>query len=128
MKCCLRFKTSCAHGSIVSLELCRNFCSFKWLKFNIRRLNNLTPLVSCISNTEFPLGLQKLRVVTLNLLIDFLFLILSLSLLHLLMQYGKNEFSNTLVLAGIGLILFCVIERVRYAPSLTAMVNLKVIW
>ena len=37
------------------------------------------------------------------------------------MQYGKNEFSNTSVLAGIGLILFYIVERVRYAPSLTAL-------
>ena len=56
------------------------------------------------------------KVVTLNLLIDFIFLILSLSLLHSLIQYGKNEFSNTLVRAEIGLILFCVVERVTYAP------------
>ena len=70
--------------------------------------------------TEFPLGLIKLTTATLNLLIDFLFLIFSLSLPHSLMQYGKNEFSNTFVLAGIDLILFCAAERVRYVPSLTA--------
>ena len=51
----------------------------------------------------------------------FKFLVLTLSLLHSLMQYGKNEFSDTLVLAGIGLILFCVFERLKYAPSLTAL-------
>ena len=70
---------------------------------------------------KIPLGLIKLRIVTLNLLIDSIFLIFSLSLLHSLMQYGKNEFSNTLVLAGIGLVLFCVFERGRYAPSLTTL-------
>ena len=37
------------------------------------------------------------------------------------MQYGKIEFSNSLVLAGIGLILFCAAELVRYAPSLTTL-------
>ena len=51
----------------------------------------------------------------------FYFLILSLSLPHSLMQYGKNEFSNTLVLAEIGLILFYVVERVTYTTSLTAL-------
>ena len=72
-----------------------------------------------MSKTEFPL---KLRIVNLNLLIDFIFLTLLLSLLHsLLMQYGKNEFSNSLVLAGIGLILFCVVEQVRYATLLTSL-------
>ena len=81
-------------------------------------------MVSCISKTEFPLGiieLLKIRSVILNLLIDYIFLILSLSLLHALMQYGKNGFSDTLVLAESGLILFCVVERVRYASSLTAL-------
>ena len=53
--------------------------------------------------------------------IDSIFLILTLSLIHSLMQYRKNEFSDTLVLAGIGLILFCVVERVRYATSLTTL-------
>ena len=33
----------------------------------------------------------------------------------------KNRFSNILVLTGIDLILFCEVERVRYAPSLTAL-------
>ena len=74
--------------------------------------------MSCISKTDFPLGLIKLRIVTLNLLIGFIFLILSLSSLHSLMQYGKNEFSDALVLAGTGLILFCVVEQVS---SLTAL-------
>ena len=70
---------------------------------------------------EFPLSLMMLRIVTLNLLIDFILLIFSSSLLHPLMQYRKNKFSDTLVLAGIGLILFCVVERVRYATSLTTL-------
>ena len=72
-----------------------------------------------MSKTEFTL---KLRIVNLNLLIDFIFLTLLLSLLHsLLMQYGKNELSDSLVLAGIGLILFCVVEQVRYASLLTSL-------
>ena len=70
----------------------------------------------------FPSDLVKLRIVILNLLlIDSLFLILSLRLLHFLIQYGKNEFWNALVLAGIRLNLFCVVEQVRYASSLTAL-------
>ena len=44
-----------------------------------------------------------------------------MTLIHSLTQHGKNEFSNTLVLGKIGLILFCVAERVKYAPSLTAL-------
>ena len=32
----------------------------------------------------------------------------------------KKEFLITLVPIGIGFILFCVVDRVRYAPSLTA--------
>ena len=48
-------------GSSVLLKLCRNLCSFKWLKYNLSRLNNLIPSVSCISKTEFPLGLIKLQ-------------------------------------------------------------------
>ena len=72
-----------------------------------------------MSKTEFTL---KLRIVNLNLLIDFIFLTLLLSLLHsLLMQYGKNELSDSLVLAGIGLILFCVVEQVRYTSLLTSL-------
>ena len=63
----------------------------------------LIPLVSCMSKTEFPLGLIKLGIVTLNLFINFIILILSLSLLHSLMQFGKNKFSSTFVLAGTGL-------------------------
>ena len=94
---------------------------FKWLKFSLRRLNNFIPLVSCISKSGFPLGLIKLRIVTLNLLIDFIFLILSLSLLYSLMQYGRNEFSNALDFAGIGSKLFRVVEWVRYTPSLAAL-------
>ena len=83
------------------------------MKFNLRRVNNLIPLVSCIPKTEFPLGLIKLRIITLNLLIDSVFLILLLSLLLSIIHNGKNEFSNALVLAGI-LIVFFDVERVRY--------------
>ena len=71
--------------------------------------HNLIPLVSCILKTGLPLELIKLRIVNLNVLIDSIFLISSLSLLHSLMQYGKNQFSNALVLTGPGLILFCVV-------------------
>ena len=37
------------------------------------------------------------------------------------MEYEKNEFSKTLVLTGISLILFCAVKRVRYALSLTPL-------
>ena len=62
--------------------------------------------------SEFPLGLIKLWIVTLNLLIDSVFLIF---------QYGKKWILRYLFLAGIELILFCAVERVRYAPSLTSL-------
>ena len=41
--------------------------------------------------------------------------------LNAIWKNGKNEFSNTLVLAGTGLILFCVVERVQYSPPVTAL-------
>ena len=52
--------------STVSLEPCLNLCSFKWLKFNLRRVSSLRPLVSCIAKTEFSLDLIKLRIISLN--------------------------------------------------------------
>ena len=91
--------------STMLLKLCQKLCSLKWRKFNFIRLKNIISLVSCISKIDFPLGLIKLRIVTLNLLIDFIFLILWSSLLYSLMQYEKNEFSNTLALARIGVFL-----------------------
>ena len=53
--------------------------------------DDLIPLVSCMSKTEFPLGLIKFRMVTLDLLIDLLFLILSLSLLHSKVLQNTNN-------------------------------------
>ena len=77
--------------------------------------------MSCISTTVFALGVIKLRIVNLNLLTNSIFPILLLSLLHSLIQYWKNELSNTLAFAGIGLNLFCVFNSVRYAPSLPVL-------
>ena len=37
------------------------------------------------------------------------------------MQYGKNEFSDTLVLTGIGSILVFIVNRVKYVPPLAAL-------
>lgn len=36
-------------GWIVSLKLCRNLCSFKQLKINLRSASSLRPGVSCIA-------------------------------------------------------------------------------
>ena len=113
VKCCLRFKTTRAYEIHHVIKV--------MTKFNLRSLNNLIPLISCISTTVFALGVIKLRIVNLNLLIDSIFLILLLSLLRSLIQYRKNEFSNTLAVAEIGLNLFCVFKAVRFAPSLTAL-------
>ena len=64
-------------------------------------------------NSQLPSGLKTLRIFTLNLLIDSMFIAFSLSLLYSLRQYGKKEkeFSNTLFLTGIGFILFFVFDR-----------------
>lgn len=96
MKCSLWFKTACGHERFtVSLRLCRNVCSLKWQKVYLWRLNNLIPLVSCTSKTEFPLWIIKSRTVALNWLIDSVFLILLLSLFQVLIQHGKKT-SETL--------------------------------
>ena len=51
-----------------------------------------TPFLSMEKkNSQLPLGLKTLRIFTLNLLIDSVFLALSLSLLYSLRQYGKKE-------------------------------------
>ena len=72
------------------------------------------------TKNRVPFKLIKLRIITLNLLIDSVFLILLLSLLLSIIHNGKNEFSNALVLAGIlagiSLIVFFDVERVRYFP------------
>ena len=72
----------------VSLEPCLNLCSFKWLKFSLRRVSSLRPLVSCIAKTEFSLGLIKLMIVSLNLFTDTIFRISSLSAHHCLIENG----------------------------------------
>ena len=60
------FRSHLHIGSTISLKPCLNLCSFKWLKFNLRRVNSLRPLVSCIAKTEFSLGLIRLRIISLN--------------------------------------------------------------
>ena len=60
-------------GSTGSLKPCPNLCSFKWLKFNLRRVNSLRLLLSCIAKSEFSLDLIKLRIISLNLFSDTMF-------------------------------------------------------
>ena len=36
-----------------SLKLCRNLCSFKWLKFKLKRVSSLRPDILCISQKGF---------------------------------------------------------------------------
>ena len=74
-------------GSTVSLKPCLNLCSFKWLKFSIRRVSSLRPLVSCIAKTEFCLGLVKLRIISVNELTD-MFQNFSQGAHHSLIEYG----------------------------------------
>ena len=52
-----------------------------------------------MAKTESSVGLIKLRTLYFNLLIEFTFLISSLSFLHSLAQCGKKDDSNDLVLA-----------------------------
>ena len=106
--------------SNVSIKLCLHLCYSKWLKFKFRRLNNLIPLVSCMSKTEILLDLIKLRIVTLNLLL-ILYSYFVIEFTPFFTAIQKNEFLNTLVFAGIALILLCVVEQVKYASSPIAL-------
>ena len=87
------FSVSTPHlhiGSTVSLKPCLNLCSFKWLKFNLRCVSSLRPLVSCIAKTEFSLDLIKLMIVSLNLFTDTMFRISALSAHHCLIMLRYN--------------------------------------
>ena len=75
-------------------------------KFNRRRVSSLRPLVSCIAKAKFSLGLTKLRIISLNLLIDTMFRISSLCTHHSLIEYGQKDELKTLVLPGRVFILF----------------------
>ena len=82
-------------GSTASPKLCRNLCSFKCLKFNLRRLNSLIPLVSCIPKTEFLLGLIKLRIVTLKVVSATFLLVCFVCLKERTSETRKNVFYFT---------------------------------
>ena len=67
----------------------------------MKQVSNFTPLVSRFAKTGFYLCPMKLRTLDLNLVIESIFLISSLSVLHSLAQCGKkNDVSNDLLLAG----------------------------
>ena len=75
----------------VSLKLCRNLCSFKWLNPKRSLVSNFIPIGSCIEKTERLFTLMKLSSSDLNLPKDSAFLIMLSNLFHSLIQYGKNE-------------------------------------
>ena len=77
-------------GLTVSLKPCLNFCLFKWLKFNLRRVTNLRPLMLCIAKKELSLGLIKLKIIFLNLFTDTMFPISSLNTHHFLISFDKK--------------------------------------
>ena len=54
-------------GSTVSLKPSLNLFSFKWLKFSLKIVSSLRPLVSCIAKTDLSLCLIKLTIISLNL-------------------------------------------------------------
>ena len=58
---------------IISWKLCRNLCSFRWLKSNLKRLNSFRPLILWTSKTEFYLVLTKFRILVLNVFTEFIF-------------------------------------------------------
>ena len=53
-------------GFKVSRKLCLNLCSFRWLKFSLKRVSNLMPLLSWIAKTEYSEALMKLSNAFLN--------------------------------------------------------------
>ena len=75
----------------VSLKLCQNLCSFKWLNPKCSLVSNFISIGSCIEKTEQLFTLMKLRISDLNLPKDSAFLIILSNLFHSLIQYGKNE-------------------------------------
>ena len=98
---------------IISLKLCRNLCSFRWLKSNLKRVNSFTPLISWTSKTEVSLGLTKFMMLVLNVFIEFIFLSSSLRFPHASAQWGKKDDSKVLFLAGKVFILFWVEDWVK---------------
>ena len=61
-------------GWIETLKLCRNLCSFEWLKLNlIKRVSSLRSDILFIAQAEFFFGLIKLRVTFLNFFCRFYF-------------------------------------------------------
>ena len=69
-------------GSMVALNLFRNLCSFKWLKFNLRQFIRLILFVSWIIKIEISVGLMKLIIFSLNWTADSIFQSSSLTLFH----------------------------------------------
>ena len=80
--------------------------------------SSLKPLVSCIAEMEFSLGLIKLRTVSLNLFTDTMFRSSSLSAHHSLIDYGLKDKLKDLVLPEKVFILFWHADVVWHSPSL----------
>ena len=104
---------------IIPWKLCRNLCSFKWLKPSLKRVNSFKPLISWISKTEISLSLTKFRILVLNVFVEFIILGSLLRFPHAPAQCGKKDHSKILVLVGKVFILFWVKEQVKYVLKLS---------
>ena len=82
----------------VSLKLCWNVWSFKWLKPKWSLVSNFIPIRSCIEKREQLFTFMKLRSSDLYLPKDSAFLVLLSNLFHYLIQHGKNECLKLVVL------------------------------
>ena len=78
-------------GLIASLKLCWDLCSFKWLKFNLRRVTNFKLNIQYFFiynkyNNNISFGLIKSRIVFLNFFEDSILRISSTNFSHSWMQ------------------------------------------
>ena len=99
VECCFRFLPHGHMGLIVSLKLCQNLCSFRLLKFSLKRVSSFKPLISWTGKTEISLGLTKLKILDLNVFIEPMFLRSWLRLPDSLAQYGRKDNSKAFALS-----------------------------
>ena len=100
-----RKKWSVVSGSILqeyseftqSAKLCQNLCSLRWLRPRHKRVRSLIPTGFWILYLEFAWDRAIFSNDALNKENDVAPLILSSSLFHSSMTFGKNEFLNVLV-------------------------------
>ena len=88
-------------GFLVSKKLCLNLCSFRRLKFSIKKVSNLMLLMSWIAKTEFTEVLTKLSNVFLNNIGEGIDSMSSLKLFHSWEQLWKNVLFKLTVLEAV---------------------------